>query len=283
MVALSPQKVVFTGGEPLVRPDILDLIGGLRDADPQHRVLRCLNTNGHLVTKEIARALVGLADEVRVSLDALAVRNDALRGVGNFDAAMRALELFYSVGFEPKVLITVTAHSLPDLEQLLFLLIEKRITRINLNVFRPIGRGRGRLQWQVGPEQVRAVARRAWSRAFSTAPPPDSPEIEAQSNCGVGQFLNIMPDGDVFPCHVLTESEFRCGNVRERGLLEICRSSGLLGQLAGLDFNNLASSDRHLAQLDRPGTCMGNVYAETKSLPVWKNNLKLLPVLGQKP
>ena len=94
MVAISPQKVVFTGGEPLLRPDILDLLRGLRDADPDHLVLRCLNTNGHLVTKELARELVGLADEVRVSLDALPRRNDALRGEGNFDAAMRALDYY---------------------------------------------------------------------------------------------------------------------------------------------------------------------------------------------
>lgn len=43
-------------------------------------------------------------DEVRVSIDALEIRNDALRGAGNFAAAMRALEIYYSVGFEPKVL-----------------------------------------------------------------------------------------------------------------------------------------------------------------------------------
>src|SRR5689334_16030831 len=50
MVKVRPQKVIFTGGEPLLRPDILDLLRGLRDADPEHRILRCLNSNGHLVT-----------------------------------------------------------------------------------------------------------------------------------------------------------------------------------------------------------------------------------------
>src|SRR5574341_532602 len=135
IVTLRPQKVVFTGGEPLLRQDILDLVRGLRDADPEHHVLRCLNTNGHLVTPELAHDLVGLADEVRVSLDALPARNDALRGVGNFDAAVRALEYYYTVGFEPKVLVTLTSASLPDLEELLCFLIRKKITRINLNGF----------------------------------------------------------------------------------------------------------------------------------------------------
>jgi MoaA/NifB/PqqE/SkfB family radical SAM enzyme len=87
-VALQPEKAILTGGEPLLRPDILDLLRGLREADPEHRVLRCLNTNGQLVTPELARQLVGLADEVRVSLDALRERNDALRGAGSFAAAI---------------------------------------------------------------------------------------------------------------------------------------------------------------------------------------------------
>lgn len=43
-----------------------------------------------MATPELARALVGLADEVRVSVDALAARNDTLRGAGNFEQAMRA-------------------------------------------------------------------------------------------------------------------------------------------------------------------------------------------------
>ena len=47
------QKIRLTGGEPLLRPDILELLRGLKAADPQHHVLRCLNTNGHLVTRPI--------------------------------------------------------------------------------------------------------------------------------------------------------------------------------------------------------------------------------------
>lgn len=231
MIALRPEKVVFTGGEPLLRADILELLGGLRAADPEHHVLRCLNTNGHLVTPELARALVRLADEVRVSVDAFAARNDALRGAGNFEQAMRALECFYSVGFEPKALVTITATSLPDLEELICLLIERKITRINLNGFRPIGRGAGHWEWRANTEEVREAVRRAWERCYpDRIAPPEPEELEAQSNCGVGSFLNIMPNGDVFPCHVLTEREFRCGNVQEQSLVEICRRNGLLGQ-----------------------------------------------------
>lgn len=281
MVALRPEKVVFTGGEPLLRRDILDLLRGLKEADPQHHVLRCLNTNGHLVTPELARQLVGLADEVRVSLDGLRERNDALRGPGNFDAAMRALECYYAVGFEPKVLVTVTSVSAPDLEELICLLFKKKITRVNLNGFRPIGRGHGHAEWRANQTEIKAALRRAWQRCYPERIPPPEPasaggDAHPTCHCGVGQFLNIMPNGDVFPCHVLTDREFRCGNVREQSLLEICRARGLLGQLAALDFRKLARQDARLAELVQPHTCMGNVYAVAKESPVWADNLPLL-------
>jgi MoaA/NifB/PqqE/SkfB family radical SAM enzyme len=187
IVAVQPQKVVFTGGEPLLRPDILDLLRGLRDADPEHHILCCLNTNGHLVTPELAQELVGLADEVRVSLDALPGRNDALRGEGNFAAAVRALECYYAAGFEPKVLVTLISLSLPDLEELLCFLIGKKITRINLNGFRPIGRGKGHWEWRADPQEVRAAVRRAWERCFPNQPaPPDPPSRRCGPTAGSG-------------------------------------------------------------------------------------------------
>lgn len=279
VVALRPQKVIFTGGEPLLRPDIFELLGGLRDTDPEHCVLRCLNSNGHLVTPELARELVGLADEVRVSIDALQERNDALRGEGNFEAALRALDTYYAVGFEPKALVTVTSAGLPDLEELLCLLMEHKISRINLNGFRPIGRGKGHEEWRAERQEISSAVQRAWARCHPNEPlPPEPQESVCQSHCGVGQFLNILPNGDVFPCHVLIDREFRCGNVREQPLTEICRRNGLLGALADLDFQELARQDDQVSQLTHPNTCMGVVYAKTKSLPVWSNNLPVIPL-----
>jgi MoaA/NifB/PqqE/SkfB family radical SAM enzyme len=272
MATLRPEKVVFTGGEPLLRKDIAELLRGLRGADPEHNILRCLNSNGHLVTSELARELVGLADEVRVSLDALAPRNDSLRGKGNFAAAVRALETYYAVGFEPKVLITVTRQSLPDLEDLVCFLVGRKFTRLNINCFRPIGRGKLHGDWSVGAADVNAALNRAWARCYpdrdSRPEPPEQDDF--QCNCGVGRFLNIMPNGDVFPCHVLTQPEFRCGNVREESLLSICRSRGLLGTLARLDFRTLAQADEGLSSLIRRGACMGEVYARTQTIPAWK-------------
>lgn len=271
IVALAPAKVIFTGGEPLLRPDILDLLRGLRDADPAHRVLRCLNTNGHRVTNSLANDLVGLADEVRVSVDALAVRNDAHRGAGNFRAAMRALEIYHAAGFEPKALVTVTSATLPDLEDLLRHLILNHITRINLNPFRPLGRGSEHADWMVPPHAVEEALQRAWATCFPDRPIAPAPlESDTQNHCGVGQFVNIMPNGEVFPCHALTAPAFRCGNVRTQSLRDICRRDSLLGRLARVNFGDLAQQEEGLRDLTRPRTCLGIVHARTEHLPIWR-------------
>lgn len=273
IVRLSANKLVITGGEPLLRADILELLRDLKQADAEHSVTRCLNTNGYRVTPALAEALVGLADEVRVSVDALQERNDAMRGTGSFKAAVRALDTLHRVGFEPKALITVTASGLPDLEELVRLLLEHKITGIRFNPLRPVGRGTEHQGWRVPPDEARSAIRKAWERCRPDATLP--PEPEPQPNCGVGRFINILPNGDVYPCHVLTSPEFRCGNVREQSLVEMCRPDGLLAALAALDFKAFASEEPGLASLAIPGTCMGDVYAETRSCPAWSTRLPL--------
>lgn len=279
LVPLRPQNVLLTGGEPLLRPDILDLLRDLKAADPKHHIHRCLNSNGHLVTKDLARELVGLADEVRISLDGMEERNDAMRGKGNFAAAVKALETYHSVGFEPKVLVTVTAHVLPDLEELLCFLLRNKFTRIHLNNFRPIGRGKGHGEWRANQQGVHDAIRRAWAKCYPDRPPlTETPDMAGETHCHVGNNMSILPNGDVFACHVLTQPEMRCGNVREQSLAAICARNGLLGTLQKLDFRDLVAQESGVQPLLQTKACMGEVYAQTRELAVWRNNLPLIPL-----
>ena len=279
VVAVRPNTVVFTGGEPLLRNDILDLLADLKSADSKHSVRRCINTNGHLVTPEFARLLVGLADEVRVSLDGQTATNDNLRGAGNFDAAVRALDRFYQAGFEPKVLVTVTAINLAAIEDLVGFLLSRGITRINLNLFRPVGRGLGQPDLRLDKERFSVAISRVWDRFQPSLPAPSpSRETTCQSTCGVGRFMNIMPNGDVFPCHVLTEPQFQCGNIKRESLVEILRTDGLMRTLAKLDFRELASRDEELKPLTGTQACMADVYAATSNSPTWRDRVPLVQI-----
>lgn len=279
IVALKPKKLILTGGEPLLHPNIIEIIKDLEKIDKNHSIYRCLNTNGHLVTKELAKNLVGLVDEIRVSLDALKEKNDAIRGLGNYDAAMRALEHFYSVGFEPKVMVTVTSKTIEDLPKLLSLLYEMDINRIKINAFRPIGRGITKREWTTANEEIRAAILTAKKNYTpNSIYHNDQASVhEEYINCGVGSHLNIMPDGDVFPCHVLIDRNFRLGNLRKQSILEICKHNGVLSQLQSLNFHDLAQQDIRFKPLVRG--CLGAVYKRNTSLPLWKTGVSLFQSL----
>lgn len=274
VVELRPKKLIFTGGEPLLRADIIELLSDFRAVNASHLVRCCLNTNGLLITKALAVELVGLVDEVRVSLDGLRDRNDACRGKGSFDAAVAAIEALVEVGFSPKVLITVTSTGLPDLEELLLRLVGMGVTRININDFRPIGRGARRRELSVERSAIHATLSRIVEQGLLPVPVREAIcKSGPQLTCGVGRFVNIMPDGRVFPCHVLTQDEFCCGNIRARSLRDICGHGGPLGGLRRLDFRQLAAQEADLGELTRPGTCMGNVYSKTRGGAAWAKHL----------
>lgn len=264
LVAVGPRKVVLTGGEPMLRPDLPGILADLRAADPGHRVLRCLNTNGGRMDRTIARSLVGLVDEVRVSLDGLPEWNDPLRGEGTAARALGALELLWNEGFEPIVLVTVTRRSLPGLEALLELLVERRFTRIHVNAARPLGRARGE-----DPDEalLDAALARVGARLLPGASDPVCRDPEVQRHCGVGHYLNVLPTGEVYPCHSLVERGFSCGNLREQGFAEVCAR---LAPLTALDFTELAREDPRLAALLRPRACMGVVHAATRDAAPWR-------------
>lgn len=276
--SLRPEKVVITGGEPLLRSDIIDLLSELKNIDHQHTIIRCLNTNGHLVTKTLAERLVGLVDEIRISLDALEERNDFLRGKGNFNAAIKALETFYSVGFEPKVMVTLTSHSLPDLEELINLLLKKKITRINVNIFRPLGRGKFNQDLICDFENAQSAFSNALTHCCQYADyrkenHASKPGAVGGKNCGLGQHVNIMPNGDVYACHALVEPELKCGNIRKQRLTDICSVNSLFGRLAKMDvWKHLHTMDCS-AELSINNLCVGSIYEVTRGQKIWEDEL----------
>jgi pyruvate-formate lyase-activating enzyme len=101
--ALGVREVYFTGGEPLLHPDIVPLLAFALALAPT-----TVLTNGTLIDEAMADALAALAAgaryalEIRVSLDDPdRGRNDAIRGRGAFDRALRAIRRLDARGLLP--------------------------------------------------------------------------------------------------------------------------------------------------------------------------------------
>jgi len=150
--------VLFSGGEPLVRDDLVDLVGYAAERG----IRPVLSTNGTLITSEKARRLrdAGLA-YAGVSIDGLPERNDEFRGEeGAFDAAVRGIRACLDAGLKTGLRYTITERNAPDLEGVVDLLHEEGVNRFCFYHLDYGGRGADIVDLDLSPEEKRAAVER---------------------------------------------------------------------------------------------------------------------------
>jgi MoaA/NifB/PqqE/SkfB family radical SAM enzyme len=101
-------KVNLTGGEPLLHPQIGEIIAGLRDAN----VRVSLNTNGALLEEKIE--VVKRANSVSISLDGRRDTHDASRRTGAFDAALGAMRALAAAGVPFNITFSIGENTAPE-------------------------------------------------------------------------------------------------------------------------------------------------------------------------
>jgi len=147
---LGVQEFYFTGGEPVLHPELPPLLESALEVAPT-----TVLTNGTLIDEVMADRLGRIAAaaayslEIRISLDAPnAVDNDAIRGRGSFAKALGAARLLTGRGLYPIVTATeITGLATDSLyKQLRALLIESGIDRPRIKIIPllPLGRCAGR-------------------------------------------------------------------------------------------------------------------------------------------
>jgi radical SAM protein with 4Fe4S-binding SPASM domain len=133
--------VLFSGGEPLVRPDLFDLAAHARSRG-LHVVL---STNGTLIDQPTAQRLKDLQFAyVGISLDsAIPAIHDEFRGMkGAFQRTMQGFRHCVTVGQKVGLRLTLTRHTAQNLDQLFDLIEREGIDRACFYHLCPAGRGR---------------------------------------------------------------------------------------------------------------------------------------------
>jgi len=120
--------ILFSGGEPLIRLDILELIQYAVGS----RLRAVVSTNGTLITGAMAEKLrdIGLS-YVGISLDGLGSHHDSFRGVaGSFLRVMNAIRNCMEVGLKVGLRFTITKRNFEDIPGVFDLVEQHRIPRI---------------------------------------------------------------------------------------------------------------------------------------------------------
>ncbi|HPD45780.1 MAG TPA: radical SAM protein [Anaerohalosphaeraceae bacterium] len=251
--------LVFSGGEPLCRQDIFELIDYARNSN----IRAALATNGTLVNETIARR-IRQSDVARVSVSldgATADVHDRLRRLdGSFEQALAGIRCLKDQGVPFQINITLTKHNAHQIEDVCRLAKSLGAAAVHVFMLVPVGCGqvlaetdilsprqyedmlvricrleaRGDIEIKVtcGPHYERVKRQQGLAKSHTAAPGAD-PRGRTSRGClaGLG-VLFVSHQGDVFPCGYLPVN---CGNILHRPLKTIWRTSPDLARLRDTD------------------------------------------------
>ena len=211
------------GGEPTIRPDFFELI----DYCVASGVGVKFSTNGSRIDAATAERLSG-SDyiDVQISLDgADRATNDAVRGDGSWDMAIRAMDNLAAASFgQFKISVVITRHNVSQLDAF-EALAAKYGAELRLTRLRPSGRGAD--TWdQLHPTNAQQRELYNWIITRPNVLTGDSffhlsalgESLPGLNLCGAGRIVCLIdPIGDVYACPFVLHDEFKAGSVRDEG------------------------------------------------------------------
>jgi radical SAM protein with 4Fe4S-binding SPASM domain len=237
--------MAFTGGEPLVRDDLFELLAYSQSLGFKNTMA----TNATLIDETVARRLrrYGLVIAA-VSLDGFDARtHDYVRGQpGAFERALQGMRALREAGILLHVNITAMTYNVDQIEPLMGLVDELETGIVLMYQLIPVGRGqdvaKATLDLDANERLIRFMARaqrdtraimepvagpQYWPFLLQRAGIRGGPLLHLAElvfhGCSAGRgFVYIKPNGDVWPCPFI---EMSCGNVREKPFTAIWESS----------------------------------------------------------
>ena len=245
------RMMAFTGGEPLVRADLFELLAYSQALG----FTNTMATNATLIDDDVARRLRRCGVVIAaVSLDGFdAETHDFVRGQsGAFESAIAGMRALRRAGILLHVNITAMEYNLEQIEPLMALVDELGTGILLMYQLVPVGRGRGigeaALDQGANERLIRFIARaqrttraiiepvaapQYWPFLLQRAGIQDGPLLRLAETvfhgCSAGRgFVYVKPDGEVWPCPFV---EVSCGNVRQTPFSTIWASSPVFEDL----------------------------------------------------
>ena len=229
VAVLGVSEFLITGGEPLARPDLPEIIRILRS----HRVRWSLNTAcmpGQAAREAMAEWPPAF---VAVSLDGPRRVHDRFRGRrGAFYEAMQAISYYVDItGGNVAAGTTVTAKNYGHLNETFSVVLGSGAGQWGLHLLVPEGRAAGRKDLFLSRRKLKGLLSFAASKRvhFNVTIADEigycggwEPLVrDVPFFCGAGRAgCVVLPDGEVVPCTTL-DTSCSAGNIRERSLAEI--------------------------------------------------------------
>jgi pyrroloquinoline quinone biosynthesis protein E len=243
--ALGVLQLALTGGEPMARRDITELVAASTASD----LYSTLVTSARPFPRPRAEAMkaAGL-DHVQISIqDSDSVASDAVAGTPSFARKVEAAALVRELGFPLTINVVLHRRNLDRVEAIIALAEELGARRLELantqyHGWAQLNRSAlmpTREQLERGEQAVVRARERLGRKMEILWVLPDYYE-DLPKPCMGGwahDAILIQPNGDVLPCQAAaTIPGLQIDNVRERSLAEIWHESETFNRFRGTDW-----------------------------------------------
>ena len=210
--------VLFSGGEPLMRPDLFELVkftvaGGMRAV---------ISTNGTLITPDVARRLKDLGlSYVGISLDGTEKTHDKFRGEpGSFAKAMNGVTNCQAAGLKVGLRFTISRLNFREVAAIFDLVEEYHIPRICFYHLVYAGRGTKLVEEALTHDQTRALVDLICARTRALFDKGRHPEVLTVDNHADGPYLylKLLQENPERAAEVLALLQMNEGNSSGRGI-----------------------------------------------------------------
>lgn len=210
--------LLFSGGEPLMRPDLFELIAHARSKGMR----AVLSTNGTLITKEIAQKLKDFdLSYVGISFDGLENTHDRFRGKkGAFKEAITGLRNCQEVGIKVGLRFTINKKNSEDIPGIFQLLRDENIPRVCFYHLVYSGRATEIIKEDLTHEETRATVdllMRETKQLFSEGLEKEVLTVDNHAD-GVYLYLKMKEEGHERADDVLKLLRMNGGNSTGNGI-----------------------------------------------------------------
>jgi len=265
---VSRPLLILSGGEPLLRPDIFELIS----YGSKKGLKMGLGSNGSLIDDDVARKLkeAGIAT-VSISLDSnIPAQHDEFRGVaGAWEKAVQACKALRKNNVLVQVNTTLTQQNYNQIDDIMSL--AESIGVENFHLFFLVPTGRGTKLTDISPEKYEEMITKTFAKTANhklNVRPSCAPQfmrIAKEMGLDMRQWIRgciaglyycrIYPNGDVTPCPYLP---IKLGNIREKSFQEIWFNSRVFNALR--DPNSLKGKCGICEYRSLCGGCRARAY-----------------------
>jgi len=248
-------RISFTGGDPLLRKEIFDLIERVCEKKIEVGILG----NPEYLTYETAQKLKKLGVvSYMLSLDGLEKTHDFLRGKGSFGRTLKAIKILNSAGMHTLVMFTLSKRNADELIPVINLVAKEKVAEFNFSRLVPVGRGTRFAEELIEPGEYRKLLikvleeyRRLKDKGHNTVfgrreslwnllsqemgllSPSREDKKTICGGCPIGvSALTILTDGTVYACRRLP---VKIGKVPEQSIEDIFINSPELNKMRAVE------------------------------------------------